>query len=268
MAKRKAAIVLSIAGSDSGGGAGIQADIKTITALGGYAVSAITAITAQNTQGVLQVQMLPPELVQAQIKAVLDDIGADIIKIGMLGTAEMVAAVTHTLSAYDIPIVLDPVMIAKGGAALLNEAASDALARELLPMAHLLTPNVPEAEVLSGQTIQNLSDQKRAAETLLGMGPQAVLLKGGHLPGEIIHDVLVWEQGEAVFEGPRINTRHTHGTGCTLASAIATWLALGLQLEEAVRLARRYVQKAIEHAPELGAGHGPLGHGWTFQPPR
>ena len=256
-------IILTIAGSDSSGGAGVQADIKTITALGGYAASAITAITAQNTLGVSKVQLLDAHLVQAQIVAVLDDIGADIIKIGMLGSAELIRAVAEVLRKFDIPIVLDPVMVAKGGAHLLPETAKTALIEELLPQAFLLTPNIPEAEALTEKQIVDVDGQQTAARELLALGPKAVLVKGGHLPGAVINDVLLWAHGEAVFSSPRINTRHTHGTGCTLASAIATYVAQGLSLEEAVRMGRKYVQKAIECAPGLGQGHGPLGHGFS-----
>ncbi|VAV87464.1 Hydroxymethylpyrimidine phosphate kinase ThiD [hydrothermal vent metagenome] len=261
MHKPVPARILSIAGSDSGGGAGVQADIKTITALGGYAASAITAITAQNTLGVSQIEILSPALVRAQIIAVLDDIGADMIKIGMLGSADMVVMVAETLRNQGIPIVLDPVMVAKGGADLVCKSAIASLAKNLLPQASLVTPNIPEAQILSGIKIKTLADQRAAAEKLLTLGPQAVLVKGGHLPGDILRDVLLWQTGEAIFEGKRLQTRHTHGTGCTLASAIATYLAQGLQLEEAVRLARKYLQNAIANAPGFGAGHGPLDHG-------
>jgi len=265
MSKPLQPVVLTIAGSDSGGGAGIQADIKTITVLGGYAASAITAITAQNTCGVQQVQFLDAELVRAQIKSVLDDFTVDVIKIGMLGSADIVSAVAEELREQKIPIVLDPVMIAKGGSKLLSENAINTLLKELLPQAYLLTPNAPEAEVLTGLSIEGVDDQRRAAKTLLTKGAQAVLIKGGHIAGDTIYDLLLSEQGETVFENPRINTKHTHGTGCTLASAIATYLAQGSQLDEAVRMAREYVLQAIIQAPELGNGHGPLAHNWLFR---
>lgn len=257
-------VVLAIAGSDSGGGAGIQADLKTITMLGAYAATAITAITAQNTQGVQAVQILPPDLVVAQIRSVLDDLGAQGIKIGMLGNAKLIRAVAMELQNITTPIVLDPVMIAKGGAALLPDDAVSALRDEFVPLADLLTPNIPEAEALTGLKIIDLNGQRQAAAAILDLGAKAVLVKGGHMSGDLVRDLLLWGGGEAVFESPRVHTRHTHGTGCTLASAIATWLAHGLQLEEAVRLARSYVQGAIKNAPELGKGHGPLGHNWQL----
>jgi hydroxymethylpyrimidine/phosphomethylpyrimidine kinase len=261
MIRRKPRI-LTIAGSDSGGGAGIQADIKTITVLGGYASSAITAITAQNSLGVHGVKSLKPKWVRAQIKAVLDDIGADVIKIGMLGGEPVIRAVARELHGRNLPIVLDPVMVAKGGAKLLADDAGSALRDSLFPLTTVLTPNIPEAEILSGLWIVDLEGQRATAEVLLGQGPKAVLIKGGHLPGDVVQDLLLWEHGEAVFSSPRLDTPHTHGTGCTLSSAIATYLGLGLQLEEAVRMARKYVWGAIVNAPGLGSGHGPLDHGW------
>ncbi len=254
--------VLSIAGSDSGGGAGIQADIKTISALGGYAMSAITAITAQNTISVTAVQTTPPKLVRAQIKAVLDDLGVDAIKIGMVGDAFVISAIADALAGINVPIILDPVMVASSGAALLPDDAVQILRDRLVPMARLITPNMPEAEALSGQNIITLNDQRVAAETILAMGPRAVLIKGGHGTGEKLTDFLLWDKGEAIFESRRIKTTQTHGTGCTLSSAIATLLAQGLSLSEAVRLARKYVRGAIEHAPGFGDGHGPLDHNW------
>jgi hydroxymethylpyrimidine/phosphomethylpyrimidine kinase len=255
--------VLIVAGSDSGGGAGIQADIKTVTVLGGYAATAITALTAQDTRGVHGVLPVPPAFVVAQMRCVLDDIGADAIKTGMLGDAATVTAVADVLAALPrVPLlVVDPVMLAKGGHALLAEEALSVLKRRLLPLAALLTPNVPEAEALSGMRIADEADMRRVATTLLTLGVPAVLLKGGHMTGEEVCDVLATEAGIATFRSPRIATRHTHGTGCTLASAIATGLAQGLALMPAVERARAYVQAAIAAAPGFGAGHGPLGHG-------
>jgi len=255
--------VLIIAGSDSGGGAGVQADIKTVTMLGGYAMSAITAITAQNTLGVFGVHAIPPAMVHEQIRVVMEDIGADAIKIGMLGDALTVATVARALDDYarDVPIVLDPVMIAKGGARLLSEGAVAALHKELFARARLITPNAPEAEVLSGLAITDLESQKRAAEALVRLGARAALVKGGHIEGALVRDVLIDDGETVVFESARIDTRATHGTGCTLASAIATGLACGQPLREAVAAARDYVVQAILAAPGLGAGHGPLGHG-------
>jgi hydroxymethylpyrimidine/phosphomethylpyrimidine kinase len=258
--------VLIIAGSDSGGGAGVQADIKTVTALGGYAASAITAVTVQNTLGVSGVHPIPPAVVQAQIRAVLDDIGADAIKTGMLGDLAMVDAVAEALeAAKDIPAVIDPVITAKGGAALLASGAIDAVRARLVPHAALLTPNAPEAEALTGLSVRTTDDLRRAGEALLRAGARAVLMKGGHVEGARVVDVLMTPAGETVFEGERLATRHTHGTGCTLASACATGLAQGLALEAAVARAWDYVHQALLRAPGFGAGHGPLDHGWPLR---
>ena len=258
--------VLIIAGSDSGGGAGLQADLKTVTALGGYAATAVTAITVQNTLGVTGVLPVPADMVTAQARAVLDDIGADALKTGMLGDIAMVETVAAILdSAAGIPAVVDPVMTAKGGAALLATDAMDAVRRLMVPRARLLTPNVPEAEALTGLGITNLDDQRRAGEALLALGARAVLMKGGHLHGERVTDLLLTPEGETLFESARLETRHTHGTGCTLASACAAGLAQGLTLEAAVARAWAYVQEAIARAPGLGRGHGPLDHAWTMR---
>jgi hydroxymethylpyrimidine/phosphomethylpyrimidine kinase len=258
--------VLIIAGSDSGGGAGVQADIKTVTALGGYAATAITAITVQNTLGVQKVLKLPADLVTAQARAVLDDIGADAIKTGMLAQRSTVEAVADLLQAHPaIPAVVDPVMLAKGGQSLLTGRALDVLINRLLPRAALLTPNAPEAEALTGVAVTDLDSQRRAAEALLAMGARAVLLKGGHIPGRQVIDLLATPDGETLLEGPRIDTPHTHGTGCTLASACATGLAQGLALPEAVTRAWAYTAEAIRWAPGLGRGHGPLDHGWALR---
>jgi hydroxymethylpyrimidine/phosphomethylpyrimidine kinase len=258
---------LIIAGSDSGGGAGVQADIKTVTVLGGYGATAITAITVQNTLGVKDVLKLPAELVTAQARAVLDDIGADAIKTGMLARRSTVEAVADLLEAYpDIPAVIDPVMIAKGGQALLTGRALEALINRLVPRADLLTPNAPEAEALTGVAVTDLDSQRRAAEALLAMGARAVLLKGGHIAGKQVIDLLATPDGETLLEGPRLDTVHTHGTGCTLASACATGLAQGLSLAEAAARAWAYTAEAIRRAPGLGQGHGPLDHGWPLRP--
>ena len=255
--------MLVLAGSDSGGGAGIQADIKTITALGGYAATAITAVTVQNTLGVTSVHPIPPEIVEAQARAVLDDIGADAFKTGMLGDVAMVETVARVLaSAPGIPAVVDPVMVAKGGASLLAEAAIGAVRALMIPRAALLTPNAPEAAALTGLTVETTDDLRRAGEALLALGAQAVLMKGGHVAGDRVVDLLITPQGETIFEGERIDTRHTHGTGCTLASACATGLAQGLSLTESVARAWNYVHEAMLRAPGFGAGHGPLDHGW------
>jgi len=245
--------VLAIAGSDSCGGAGIQADIKTATALGAYAMTAITAITAQDTTGVHAVQLIPPELVRAQIVACLDDIGADAIKIGMLGSGEIVSAVADALRdrARNIPIVLDPVLVSTSGTPLLDGNGIRLLCEQLVPLVTLVTPNIPELAVLSSNG---------RADALLALGARAVLVKGGHADGEIVTDVLHRRGAVSRIERPRIGTRHTHGTGCTYAMAIAVELAKGGSLDKAVFRARNYVQAAIASAPDFGRGHGPLNH--------
>lgn len=260
--------VLIIAGSDSGGGAGIQADIKAVTAMGGYAATAITAITVQNTLGVHAVHPLPLDLIEAQARAVLDDIGADAIKTGMLGSTEVVERVAALLDTSDGPAVVDPVMIAKGGSPLLPDEAVQAVRSLMVLRAALLTPNAPEAEALTGIVVADLDGQRRAGEALLAMGARAVLMKGGHVPGETVIDLLLTPTGETLLEGPRLDTRHTHGTGCTLASACAAGLAKGLPLEAAVAEAWAYVAEAIRRAPGLGQGHGPLDHGWPLRDAR
>jgi hydroxymethylpyrimidine/phosphomethylpyrimidine kinase len=256
--------VLVVAGSDSGGGAGIQADVKAVTMLGGFAATAITALTAQNTLGVLGIELVHPDFVALQMEAVLTDIGADAIKTGMLGSAGNVMRVAATCRrlAPSVPLVVDPVMIAKGGARLLERDAEIALVSELVPMAALLTPNAPEAEALSGESITDARSLERVAGRLLLLGPAAVLLKGGHVPGDEVEDWLVTADGAVHrFRSPRIASRSTHGTGCTLASAIATGIAEGLTLYDSVARARHYVLEAIRTAPGLGQGHGPLNHG-------
>ncbi|WP_328831765.1 bifunctional hydroxymethylpyrimidine kinase/phosphomethylpyrimidine kinase [Thermaurantiacus tibetensis] len=257
---------MTIAGSDSGGGAGLQADIKTITLLGAYAATAVTAVTVQDTRGVAAIHPVPPEIVAAQVRAVLADIGADAVKIGMLGDAATIGAVADALEGFAGPVVLDPVMVAKGGAPLLAPEAVAALASRLLPMAAVVTPNAPELEVLAGAEVADEADLVLAAQELLAAGARAVLAKGGHLEGAEVADWLVTRDGARRFTSPRILTRHTHGTGCTLASALATGLAQGRPLAEAVVLARSFVAEAIAHAPGLGAGHGPLGHNWRLVP--
>jgi hydroxymethylpyrimidine/phosphomethylpyrimidine kinase len=257
--------VLIIAGSDSGGGAGVQADIKTVTALGGYAATAITAVTVQNTLGVTAAYPIPRDIIAAQARAVLSDIGADVIKTGMLGDVEVVELVAELLDEAVQPAVIDPVMVAKGGARLLADEALAPIRGLLVPRAALLTPNAPEAEALTGLAVETRDDQRRAGEALLEAGAGAVLMKGGHLPGERIVDVLMTPYGETSFEAERSPSRHTHGTGCTLASACATGLAQGLSLEDATARAWAYVQEAIARAPGFGAGHGPLDHGWPLR---
>jgi len=255
--------VLIIAGSDSGGGAGIQADIKTCAAFGAYAMTAVTAVTAQNTLGVHSVEMMPAALVKAQIEACLSDIGADVIKIGMLGTKEIIETVAEAVDELDAFVILDPVAVATSGDALLQDDAAAALRETLLPLADLVTPNVPEAELLTGLKITDVDDLTKAGDALLDRGVYAALMKGGHLDGKSVVDVLVSEEGANIMSGPRLRTRHTHGTGCTLASAVAANMALGLDLDEAVMRAREFVFEAIRTAPGFGSpkGHGPLNHG-------
>ncbi len=254
---------LTTAGSDSGGGAGIQADLKTFAAHGVFGTSAITAVTAQNTRGVQAWQALPPDLVAAQIKAVVEDIGADVVKIGMLGNAGIVRAVARCLDTLGLTrVVLDPVMIAKGGDRLLEGEAVDALRTELLPRAWIVTPNIPEAEVLAGREIRSLEDMHTAGRAILSLGARVVLVKGGHAEGPESVDVAILPTGTVEIRGPRVATRHTHGTGCTLSSAIAANLARGLPELEAMQEARAYLEGAIRHAPSIGQGHGPLGHFW------
>ena len=259
--------VLIVAGSDSGGGAGLQADIKTVTALGGYAATAVTALTSQNTVGVQGIHDIPAAFVASQMKSVVDDIGADCIKTGMLHTREVIDTVVdfYENSASHIPLVVDPVMVAKDGTTLLQQETSQTLKARLIFPAVLLTPNIPEAIALTGLPITSYDEMEHAATMLLTLGPKAVLLKGGHLEGSVVKDILVTEQDIEHFDSPRIETRHTHGTGCTLASAIAVGIAQGLTIRNAVVRARGYLRKAIETAPGFGAGHGPLNHGHTVE---
>ncbi len=254
--------VLVVAGSDSGGGAGIQADIKTITMLGGYAATAVTALTVQNTLGVFDVMAAPASFVRHQMRVVLDDIGADVVKTGMLHDETIVEAVRSELVATSPRprLVVDPVMVAKGGASLLSAQAAASVLDRLLPLADLVTPNAPEAAALAGIPVLCEADLVRAGELLLEKGARAALVKGGHLPGDEVVDALVTREGHQLFRAQRIESRHTHGTGCTLASAVAALLAQGVSLVEAVERARMFVRRAIEAAPGLGAGHGPLGH--------
>lgn len=260
--------VLIVAGSDSGGGAGIQADIKTVTALGGYAMTAVTAITVQNTLGVTGVHAIPPETVSAQIEAVMSDLGADAWKLGMLGSAAHVRGVMEAWHAVgdNVPIVLDPVMIAKGGASLLEEDAVEVIRDHLIPVATIVTPNAPEAEALTGVDVRDLDGQIEAADILVNqLGAWSALVKGGHIEGGTVRDVLLTRDGYRVFESSRIDTRATHGTGCTLASAIAAYKAQGQLLEAAVENARAYLMEAIRNAPGFGQGHQPLGHNWPLR---
>jgi hydroxymethylpyrimidine/phosphomethylpyrimidine kinase len=253
--------VLIVAGSDSGGGAGIQADIKTVTMLGGFAMTAVTAITAQNTLGVEAVMLVPAEMVLKQIDAVLADIGADAVKIGMIGSPVTAHAVADRLEALpQMPVVFDPVMVATSGDAL-ADAPTIAAFERLMATALLVTPNVPELEVLAQRKVETAEAMEAAARALAESTGIAVLAKGGHLPGDRIVDLLVTPSGDVgCWEGERIDSRDTHGTGCTLASAIATGVAGGMALAEAVALARAFVRAAILAAPGFGAGHGPMAH--------
>ena len=252
--------VLTIAGSDSGGGAGIQADLKTFSARKVYGMSVLTSITAQNTLGVQGVYDLPAEFVAMQIDSVLSDIGADAVKIGMLSNSEIIDAVAYKLKEYNVgKIILDPVMVAKGGDPLLQEEAVEALTKQLIPLALLVTPNISEAKVLAGMEILSYHDMVKAGKRICGMGAQNVLIKGGHLEGEAV-DVLTGAAGERRYSAPRIVTKNTHGTGCTLSSAIAAEIAKGHPLPEAVQIAKEYITRAIKHSLEIGTGHGPLNH--------
>lgn len=259
--------ILIVAGSDSGGGAGIQADIKTVTALDGYAMTAITALTAQDTLGVHGVVPVDPAFIRQQMELCLADIGADAVKTGMLHDGPVIAAVAGTVEAKAprAAFVVDPVMVAKGGAKLLRDDAIDAVRGLLTPLATVMTPNTEEAAALTGIAVASTADMERAGRAILALGCRAVLMKGGHLTGPVVHDLLVEESGITRFESPRVETRSTHGTGCTLASAIATGLAQGLGLVDAVRRARAYVLEAILSAPGLGQGHGPLNHAHTVR---
>jgi hydroxymethylpyrimidine/phosphomethylpyrimidine kinase len=255
---------LTIAGSDSGGGAGIQADLKTFAALGVYGLSALTAITVQNTLGVRAAQDLPAELVEAQIDAVLEDIGADAAKTGMLSSSAIIEVVARCVSRWNLRLVVDPVMVAKGGDPLLQPEAITMLATMLLPLAEVITPNLFEAEVLTGQRIETLDDMRAAAQAIHALGPRHVVVKGGHRAADPVD---VYFDGERFVElrAERISTPHTHGTGCTFSAAIAAFMARGLPVDAAVSGAKNYITEAIRHAPGLGSGHGPVGHFWQWQ---
>ena len=265
---RRAPTVLTIAGSDSGGGAGIQADLKTFAALGVYGTSAITAITAQNTQQVTQVLELPPDLVAAQIDAVVSDIGADAVKTGMLASAEIIEVVAAKAREHNLqPLVVDPVMVAKSGDRLLREDAMQALRERLLPLATVLTPNLPEAEALLGRRLSSWDDIREGAKELVSMGAQAVVIKGGHREGPAT-DLFYDGQGFHEFTAGRVDTANTHGTGCTFASAIAAGLAKGTDLRGSVALAKAFVTKALQSAYPVGHGQGPVHHFYRFWQPR
>jgi hydroxymethylpyrimidine/phosphomethylpyrimidine kinase len=260
---------LTIAGSDSGGGAGIQADLKTFAAMGVYGTSAITAVTAQNTLGVDDWLALPPALIAAQIDAVLRDIGADAVKTGMLANAAIIETVAQKLREHEVTrLVVDPVMVAKGGQKLLEDSAIDALRRSLLPLALVVTPNVPEAEVLTRATIKSPDDMRRAAEAIVATGARAVIVKGGHLDTDDSSTDLLYDgQSFRELRAVRVRTTSTHGTGCTFASAIAAGLAKGLDLQAAAALAKSYVTLALQHAYPVGHGHGPVHHFFRYWQP-
>jgi hydroxymethylpyrimidine kinase/phosphomethylpyrimidine kinase len=252
--------VLTIAGSDSGGGAGIQADLKTITVLGGFGMSVITALTAQNTLGVYGIHDVPPAFVAAQFDAVATDIGIDAAKTGMLATSEVLRVVAGKIRQYGIEkLVVDPVMVAKGGMSLIREEAKITLIAELIPLAFVLTPNIPEAEVLSGIRISTLSDMKEAARIIRNLGARHVVVKGGHLSGDAA-DLLYDGREFRTFSAPRVATEDTHGTGCTYSAAIATCLGRGMDVPGAVGEAKRYITEAIRCAWRVGGGHGPTNH--------
>lgn len=253
--------VLIVAGSDSGGGAGLQGDVKTVTVLGGHAATAVTAVTVQNTLGVLAVWPVPAAVVVAQMRAVLDDIGADAVKLGMLGGADVIAAVADVLTEYRLPVVLDPVMVAKGGARLLADDDVYALRGLARRVATVVTPNAPELAALTGLPVTDAASALAAGRTLMVHSESAVLVKGGHLPGPEVRDFLLegYSDPSWTARAARVDTRHTHGTGCALASAVACGLAQGLGLRDAVARAHAFVGAAIRAAPGLGQGHGPLG---------
>ncbi len=257
---------LTIAGSDSGGGAGIQADLKTFVALGVYGASAITAITAQNTVEVRAIHEVPPDVVAAQIDAVLDDIGADAAKTGMLSSAAIIEVVADRLRAHaPMPLVVDPVMVAKSGDRLLREDAVHALRQTLLPLALVVTPNAPEASVLAGIEVDDATSAREAARRIRDLGPRLVIVKGGHLEGDRADDIVFDGTEFHVLSAPRLATVHTHGTGCTFSAAIAAGLAQGLDPLAAAQAAKAYLHGAIEHAEPLGAGHGPVNHLWRYR---
>lgn len=255
---------LTIAGSDSSGGAGVQADLKTFSAIGTYGMSVITAITAQNTEGVFMVEDLSKEIIRKQIEVVIEDIKPKAIKIGMVSNPEIINEIVDTLSKYDIEyLVVDPVMISKSGFYLLKPEAKDALIKNLIPKAYILTPNTLEAEEISGIKINTLEDMKEAGEKILELGPKYVLMKGGHLEGEAI-DVLIGKDVYKELKSERLNNKNTHGTGCTLSSAITSYLALGNDIERAVELGKEYITNAIKNSFDIGKGVGPVNHFYKF----
>lgn len=255
---------LTIAGSDSSGGAGIQADLKTFSAIGTYGMSVITAITAQNTQGVFAVEDLSVDIIKKQMEAVFDDITPKAVKIGMVSNPEIIKEIVETLKKYNPKyLVVDPVMISKSGFSLLKPEAKENLIKYLIPMAYLLTPNTPEAEEITGMKVESLEDMKTVGKKLLELGPKYVLMKGGHLEGDAV-DVLIGENTFEVFSVERLARKNTHGTGCTISSAITAHLALGYEVEEAVKLSKHYITEAIRNSFDIGKGVGPVNHFYLF----
>ena len=256
---------LTIAGSDSSGGAGVQADLKTFSAIGTYGMSVITAITSQNTEGVFAVEELSGEIIKSQIKAVFDDIEPAAVKIGMVSSPEIIVDIVNIIKKYTPRfLVVDPVMISKSGYLLLKPEAKENLIKYLIPMAYLVTPNVPEAEEITGIKINSVTDMKLAGEKILELGPKFVLMKGGHLDGDAV-DVLMGQNIFEVFKTKRLNRKNTHGTGCTISSAITAHLSLGYGIKEAVALSKKYITEAIEHSFDIGHGVGPVHHFYKFE---
>ena len=257
--------VLIIAGSDSSGGAGIQADIKTVTMLGSYAMTAITVVTAQDTKGVKNITSIPIKNFQKQLIMIIEDIGAHAVKIGMLHNIGIIKCVHKILKKYKLKnVVLDPVMIAKGGAKLINNSSVEYLKKLIFPLCNLVTPNIPEAETLTGYSIKNKEDMIKAAKKIINMGPKNVLLKGGHLKNKMIFDILVTKKGIKIFKKRKIKTKNTHGTGCTLSSALATCLSQKKNIFNSCKISLKYTDRAIVSAPGYGKGHGPLNHLVSF----
>lgn len=256
---------LTIAGSDSSGGAGIQADLKTFSAIGTYGMSVITAITAQNTQGVFMVEDLSKDIIRKQIEVVMDDIEPKAIKIGMVSSPEIIDEIVETLEKYDTKyLVVDPVMISKSGYSLLKPEAKNALIKRLIPKAYIITPNILEAEELTGMKINTLEDMREVGEKILTLGPKFVLMKGGHLEGEAV-DILVGRNIFKAYKSERLNRKNTHGTGCTLSSAITAHLALGYDIEKSVELSKEYITDAIKNSFDIGKGVGPVHHFYKFK---
>ncbi len=256
---------LTIAGSDSSGGAGVQADLKTFSAIGTYGMSVITAITAQNTQGVFLVEDLSEEVIRKQIEVVFEDIEPAAVKIGMVSSPVIISSIVETLKRYNPKyLVVDPVMISKSGYYLLKPEAKKSLIEELIPMAYIITPNTLEAEEISGMNIETVDDMREVGEKILELGPKYVLMKGGHLEGDAV-DVLIGKDTFEIFKQERLDRKNTHGTGCTLSSAITSHLALGYDIKEAVRLSKEYITEAIRHSFDIGKGVGPVNHFYKFE---